>query len=258
MYRDDPDASLRLLARIAQLAPGRLSELAHRIAAEVAVDLARGDEGRRSGTKQLATMPVERGGDLDLDHSLPAIAEARAAGRPVDIDELKARNWIKRDHALTLLIDHSGSMDGDRLVTASLAAAVLAIRSPDDYSVIAFAGEVIVVKAQREPRPLAEVVNDILALRGYGTTDVALGLYAGLEQLARSASSQRIGIAMTDGVSTSGGDPFALAGRFGQLHVVCPADAPEAADRLARRGGGECARVTRPTEVGRVLAGLMR
>lgn len=224
----------------------------------MAFELARGDYRSRPGIQALTEGPVDSNGDLDLDASLPAIATARTLGQPIWHDDLRTRTWTRRDHALTLLIDHSGSMDGDRLAAATIAAAVLAIRSPQDYSVIAFAGDAIVIKAQHEQRPLASVVNDILALRGYGTTNVSLGLRAGLRQLARSASSRRIGVALTDGVATTGPDPRPFASRFDQLHVVCPGDAPVEAIRLARRGQGSCARLTRPTEIGRVLAGLVR
>lgn len=222
------------------------------------VELARGDHRPRSGVQALTDAPVDSGGDLDLDASLPAIAAARATGEPVKRDELRTRTWRRRDHALTLLIDHSGSMDGDRLAAAAIAAAVLAIRSPRDYSVIAFAGDAIVIKAQHEVRPLAGVVHDIVALRGYGTTDVSLGLRAGLRQLNRSSSSHRIGVALTDGVATTGIDPRALAARFDRLHVICPDDASDDAIALARHGNGSCVRLSRPTAIARVLAGLMR
>lgn len=249
---------MRLLSRIAQLTPGRLSKMAHRLAAQIAAELARGDHDRRSGTREMRLGRLDRGGDIDLDASLHAVVDARRGATAVDADLLRSRTWGSRNHALTLLIDHSGSMDGDRLVAAALGAAVLAIRSPHDYSVVAFAGDAIVIKQQRQERRLEDVVDDILALRGYGTTNVSLGLTAGLKQLDASSASQRIGVVLSDCVATSGPDPLDLATRFDQLHVVCPNDAPSDALRLARRGGGSCARVARPTEVGRALASLIR
>lgn len=257
-FGEDPDAALRLLTRIAQLTPSTQSDLAFRLANQVIVELARGDQGLRSGIQTLRPGPVESGGDLDLDASLPAIALSRKLGTPIRRDDLRTRVWARQDHALTLLIDHSGSMDGDRLAAAAVAAAVLAIRSPRDYSVIAFAGDAIVIKAQREERPLAAVVDDILALRGYGTTNVSLGLRAGLAQLARSNSARRIGVALTDGVATTGPDPRLFASRYDQLHVICPDDSSGEAAVLARCGSGSCARLSRPTEIGRALAELMR
>ena len=110
-------------------------------------------------------------GDLDLDASLDALAESRAHGGPPDVERLKVRGWRKRGTALCLVVDRSGSMCGRPLATSAVAAAAIAHRAPADYSVLAFGQDVVVAKAQDHPKPAAQVVTDVLALRGFGTTD---------------------------------------------------------------------------------------
>ena len=51
--------------------------------------------------------------------------------------------------------------------------AAVALRNPSSYSVLAFGKNVIVAKGQTTPKPSDLVVNDLLTLRGYGTTDLA-------------------------------------------------------------------------------------
>ena len=59
----------------------------------------------------------------DLDRSLEAVADALAHGRVAGLDELTARDWRRPELALCLLVDTSGSMGGERLAVAALAAA---------------------------------------------------------------------------------------------------------------------------------------
>jgi Mg-chelatase subunit ChlD len=81
---------------------------------------------RQHAAPVVTTVPADREGDLDLDASLTAIADARAAPRPVGLDELRARAWARPTLALCLLVDASGSMGGARLAAAALTAAACA------------------------------------------------------------------------------------------------------------------------------------
>jgi Mg-chelatase subunit ChlD len=116
----------------------------------------------------VTTVPADREGDLDLDASLTAIADARAARRPVGLDELRARAWARPTLALCLLVDASGSMGGARLAAAALTAAACAWRAPGEHAVLAFARDVTALRPMDSRRPLTEVVDRVLALRGFG------------------------------------------------------------------------------------------
>ena len=143
------------------------------------VELARSGPARRRGVGKVRRMPYRPdGGDLDLDASIDALAIARAGGAPPDPDELRVRGWVKPGTALCLLVDRSGSMSGRPLATAAVAASAVAFRAPADHSVLAFSSDVIVAKSQETPRAAEQIVNDLLVLRGHGTTDLALALRA--------------------------------------------------------------------------------
>ena len=75
--------------------------------------------------------------------------------------------------ALCLIVDRSGSMGGGPLAAAAVAAAAVAWRTPADYTVLAFDSDVVVAKSQDVAKSTDRVVNDILTLRGHGTTDLA-------------------------------------------------------------------------------------
>jgi hypothetical protein len=251
--RDDLDAGLARLATAANTSDEVLRRLAKRLAGRVIVHLGQGGGQRRRGVGHLAPGRLSPGDDLDVDASIGEIAEARAVGRAVDGDLLVGRHWVREEHALTLLVDRSGSMGGERLVTAALAAAVVACRAPDDYSVIAFAGDAVVIKSQDVARPTDSVLDDLLSLHGYGTTDLARALRAGSAQLARSRARRKVGILLSDGAATAGADPLRFARDFEILHVIAPpGDAVQAA-ALARAGGGRFAQVVRPSELPEVL-----
>jgi hypothetical protein len=253
LLRDDLDSGLARLTAAANTSDEVLRRLAKRLAGRVIVHLGQGGGQRRRGVGHLASGRLTPGDDLDIDASLTEITEARAAQRSIDADALGGRHWVREEHALTLLIDRSGSMGGERLVTAALAAAVVACRAPSDYSVIAFAGDAVVIKSQDVDRPVDAVIDDLLSLHGYGTTDLARALRAGHLQLARSRARRKVGVVLSDGISTAGADPLRLAREFETLHVIAPpGDAVQAA-ALARVGGGRFGQVRRASELPEVL-----
>jgi hypothetical protein len=251
--REDLDQGLARLATAANTSDEALRRLAKRLAGRVIVHLGQGGGEKKRGVGHLAGGALRDGDEIDLDASLPAIAEARSLGQVVAGDALRGRHWVREEHALTLLIDRSGSMGGERLVTAALAAAIVACRAPGDYSIIAFAGDCVVVKSQDSERSTDSVIDDLLSLHGYGTTDLARALNAGQQQLSRSRSRRKVGILLSDGMSTAGSDPTRVAREYETLHVIAPpGDVPQAA-ALARAGGGRFAQVSRASELPEVL-----
>src|SRR6516164_8906530 len=123
-------------------------------------------------------------------------------------------------------------------------------------AIIAFSGGVTVLQAQGTRRAPGELVDDLVALRGHGVTDMAAALRAAAAELAWAAADERVAVLLSDCLPTTGGDPaLALAG-ISRLHVLCPlptAEAERAAAELARRGGGVCQPVRRVTDVAPAL-----
>ncbi len=255
---DDPDRALTTLARARSSSDRQLRELARRLAGRVIVDLARGASRPSRGVDRLVSRTGDADGDVDVEASLETILDARATESTPDLEQLVTRSWVRTEHALSLIVDRSGSMGGERLVAAALAAAVVACRAPSDYSVVAVAREAVVVKAQDEVRPVEQVIDDLLALRGHGTTNLELGLCVARDQLARSTSARRIAVLLSDGNATAGGDPAVVARSLDVLHAVAPPGDNAAAEALACAGGGRFVELPGPSKVPEALLKLMR
>jgi Mg-chelatase subunit ChlD len=247
---DDPDEMLALLADAVGATDQRLRELARRLASRLFLDLARRGPSTRRGIGKITEQSYRPdAGDLDMDASFDAIAEAVAGGVAVDAERLRIRSWSTPDTALCLVVDRSGSMGGKPLATAAVAAATVALRNPSSYSVIAFGKDVVAVKGQRTDKSNERVVTDMLSLRGHGTTDLAGALRAAGEQLARSSAARRIVILLSDCRATVEGDSHAAAAALSELVIVAPDQDCEEAVRFAGQCGARMATVAGPSRV---------
>ena len=250
LVEEDPDHAMALLAQMRGATDRQLAAMAARIAGRLVLDVAKAGPVQARGVGTMASSPADRvQGDLDLDRSLEGLVHARATGELVDAADLKVRHWTQPATALSLVIDRSGSMSGKRLATAAVAAAACAHRAPVDWSVLAFADRVIAVKSQDDARSSLGVVDDLLRLRGQGTTDLAGALTAAARQLDRSRAKRRVTILMSDCRATTGADAVPIARRLDELCVIAPTgDADDAAD-FARRVGATLATVNEPTDI---------
>jgi Mg-chelatase subunit ChlD len=252
---ENPDEALGLLANLAGATDERLRALARSLAGRLVVELARSGPARRRGVGKVRRLPYRPdGGDLDIDASVDALAVARAGGAPPDPDELRVRGWVKPGTALCLLVDRSGSMSGRPLATAAVAASAVSFRAPADHSVLAFAADVIVAKSQETPRAAEQVVNDLLVLRGHGTTDLALALRAAHLQLDRSRAARRIAVLLSDCRATVQGEVTEAAARFDELWVMAPEGDSAEAEALAAAVGAKLVTVAGPSDVADAFA----
>ncbi|MCD9624417.1 vWA domain-containing protein [Rhabdothermincola salaria] len=232
----------------------RLRARARRLAGRLAVDLGRTGPVRRRGVGRLREVPADRGtADLDLDRSLDALLSARSRGESPHLADLRARDWGRPDLAVSLVVDRSGSMGGERLATAAIAAAATVLRAPTDSSVLAFSDRVIVVAPQGSLRPVDAVVDDLLCLRGHGPTDLALALRAARHQLERSDARRRVAVVLSDARPTAGGDPARDAAALDELVIVAPADDHADARDLAEAVGARWLTLTGPSAVPQVM-----
>lgn len=252
----DPDAALELLAELTGATDVRLRALARQLAGRVVIRLGRTGPPRAPGAGTLHRVRLRPGADLDLDASLDALLPGVGGSVPVAAEELVGTTWSRRRTAVCLLVDRSGSMRGSRLAAAALAAAAVALRAPDDHSVLAFGRDVVVLKAQHEARATHAVVDDLLALRGHGTTDLALALRAARGQLATSDAARKITVVLSDCRATKGDNPLDQARQLEEIYVVGPAEDLEIAQEFARASGGQCRGLTGPSGVPAALDGL--
>jgi Mg-chelatase subunit ChlD len=253
--QDDPDEMLSLLADLTAATDQKLRELARRLAGRLMLDVSRRGSVRPRGIGKLATTRYQPDrGDVDVDASLDAIVQARAASAAVDPEGLFVRDWVKPGTALCLLVDRSGSMGGRPLATSAVAAAAVAWRAPLDYSVLAFGKDVVAAKSQDAPKASDQVVDAVLALRGFGTTDVAGALLAAQQQLARTKAGRKVTILLSDCRATVDGDPARAAAGLDELIVIAPASDAEEAEAFAGQVGARFVTVSGPSEVADALS----
>ncbi len=245
---EDPDHAVAMLAEMRSATDRELAAIAARLASRLVLDIARVGPTRTRGIARMVSSPAGRfEGDLDLDRSLDALVQARASSYPVG--ELYVRHWTRPATALALVVDRSGSMSGSRLATAGVAAAACAHRAPSDWSVLAFADRVIVVKAQDDSRSSAAVVDDLLRLRGRGTTDLAAAVAAAMDQLDRSKAKRRVVVLMSDCRATTGADAVQAACQLDDLCILAPSDDAADARDFARRCGARIAEIDSPGSI---------
>jgi Mg-chelatase subunit ChlD len=234
---ESPDDALTLLADMAQATDESLRAAARALAGRVVLDLVRTGPPRGRGIGKLRAVPADRGGDLDLDLSMEAIAEPRALGHAPSLTDLVARQWARPTLALCLLIDASGSMGGARLAAAALTAAACTWRAPGDHAVLAFARETTVLRPMTSTAPPGDVIDAVLSLRGHGVTGLAGALSAAAEQLERSHATRRVVVLLSDCDATDGRDPLPAALALDDLAILAPEEDTEHAEDLARRSG---------------------
>jgi len=258
LFDEDPDRALSMLADMRTATDAALAALASRIAGRLVLEVARTGPVQARGIGKMVSSPADRAeGDLDIDRSLDALVKARATHSAVDAEQLRVRHWTRPSTAVALVVDRSGSMSGRRLATAAVAAAACAHRAPVDWSVLAFADRIIAVKSQDDARSTTEVVDDLLRLRGQGTTDLAGALEAAARQLERSRAKRRITILMSDCRATTGADAVPVARRLDELCVLAPADDFDDASEFAARVGARIAEIDGPSGIALAVRRLL-
>ena len=255
----DPDRALGLLAEMSAASDRRLAALAARLAGRIALDIAGTGAADSHGVGKLVSGRASRhDGDIDVDKSVEALARAAADAKPVHSDELWVRFWQKSTTAIAAVVDRSGSMGGSRLAVAAVAAAACALRAPAQWSVLAFGAEVVALKSVDQHRRAEAVVEDVLRLRGYGTTNLAAALRAAQGQLQRALARRKVTLLLSDCRATTGDDALAAARQLDELCVLAPASDAEDARSFAAAAGARLALIdtarTVPEAVSEVLS----
>ena len=258
LMAEDADEAMAMLADMTRATDARLRELARRLAGRLMLDVARRGRSRPRGAGRIETTPYQPdAGDLDVDASTEAIVEARAAGTAIDPERLRVRRWVQPKTAVCLLVDRSGSMGGRPLATNAVAAAAVAFRSPEDFSVVSFAKDSVVLKSQDGSTPVETIVDGVLSLRGHGTTDLAGALQIAGQQLARSSAGRKIVVLLSDCRATEPGDVERAAAVLDELAIVAPEGDDDAAVALANAVGAVITTVTGPSAAAEALTRVL-
>jgi len=254
---ESPDEALALLADLTAATDPELRRLARELAGRITVELSRHASPRGRGVGKMHTRRMDDSlADIDVDASLDALV-GLGRGVAIDPDELRVRDWSKPTTALCLVVDRSGSMGGKPLATAALAAAAVANREPEDYSVVMFSNESVVVKSQDAHRPPADVIDRVLSLRGFGTTDLAGALRTARSQLERSTATRKIVVLLSDCRAMDKENAARAAVGFDDLLVVAPTTDADDARSFAEMTGARFATVAGPSDVPDAFAALL-
>ncbi len=232
---------------------------AKRIADRMVIRMARRIPSGRAGGGKLRSMRYRGDSDdLDLDRTLEEIA-----GKPhPEPEDVWVVERVRARRAYALLLDVSGSMRGEQLELAATAAAAVAVSvREDELAVVAFWRDAAVLKRVDQHRDVEALVTDILSIRARGLTNLRLGLETGLRELARSRTTDRVGILLSDGGHNVGADPLDIAPRLAPLHVIATSPSEsriQACRELAACGGGHAALVSSLDEVAGLVSSCLR
>lgn len=244
---ENPDDLMALLGDMVQATDEELRRKAKALAAKLVLDRARVGQPGGRGTARMRRVPADRGGDIDIDASMDAIAEARSGGRMPSLDEIWARDWAQTDLAICVVLDTSGSMSGDRLTSSALTAAACAWRAPGELAVLQFAKEVKVLRPIEGGKPSGPLVGEVLALRGHGVTGLAAALRAAADEMGRARASRRVTVLLSDCRATDDDDPMPAARQLDELLILTPDDDTDAAEQLAMAANGRWRHLPGPT-----------
>lgn len=245
LFFEKADA-LEVFAAVFGMLKPQVRDLAVKIASRLIIKIARqiADTGYRSGRLKLVQGFAD-GTEIELDRSLENYTEAPEKGI---LDNIVSYTRQKERKAFVVMLDHSYSMKGMKIILAAITAAAIARHFKRDYAILAFNNKVTVLKGLDDRTGPEEVLDRLFALELQGDTDVRLVLEAGLKQVGRF--ERKTGLLLTDGAWNQGGDPLSAAARFDKLSVIAfPPAKYEKIRQLAVRGKGEFSFVENETGI---------
>jgi len=239
MIETDPTRGLELLCEMANATDRMLAKAVRSLVARIFVDMSRSGHERYRGLHRIDRDHRSLTGDLDLEGTL----EATGGLRPKSSEDLLTLSWHASRKALCLLLDRSGSMEGNPLALACLATAATLVsgRSRADVAVVTFSREAIVVVPMGSNCSVQSAISSLLSLRGSGTTDISNALAAAKLQLDRSPCKTKEAVLISDCVATAGDNPLNSLKGIELLHVIDTSpdeDAQNMGRLLAKRGNG--------------------
>jgi len=190
------------------------------------------------------------------------------------LENIIGKNVIDREDIVTiirerkrktgvLILDTSGSMHGDKILNAALAAATLAYHMRHDrYAIIVFNNVATVLKKMDERENIQEVIDTILDTEPVGYTRLDDALEKGLKELNKIKDPRRWAILITDGCYNKGSDPLPIATRYPKLHVIQLPSHNEwcnhVCKKIAKLGKGKLVKISKYSEIPTELLKLLR
>ena len=211
-----------------------------------------------TGSGRLVSRPYRYGSDdIDLDRTLEALTE-----HPVPDDtDIVVRERMRSQRAVSLIVDVSGSMRGEKIrVAAATVGALAGALIDDELAIVAFWKDAVLVSPLSRREAASVILDRLLRIPAKGLTNIHFALGVGLHELGRSRAQRHHAILLSDAVHNAGPDPRLMAGRFKRLDVLLQTDAEHDAELgvdLARCGHGEAIPVRRHHDVAPALNRLL-
>ncbi|MFO0753031.1 MAG: vWA domain-containing protein [Thermodesulfovibrionales bacterium] len=237
LFFDEAD-SLEVFANIFGMLKPQVRAKAVKIASRMIIKIARqiAGTGYRSGRLTLVRQ-FSDGSEIELDRSLENYTEEPERGI---VDSIVSYVRKRERKAFVVMLDHSYSMKGMKVILAAITAAAIAQHFKRDYAILAFNNKVSVLKDIDDKTGAEKVLEKLFALELQGDTDIRMVLEAGLKQVGRF--ERKTGLLLTDAAWNRGGDPLEMAARYDKLSVIGfpPAKHGQIQQLAARGKGGFC------------------
>lgn len=173
---------------------------------------------RRRGGLEMASLPYREGEDeIDLDRTI----EGAPGGRVLRSEEIFIRERRRTGREIVVAVDVSGSMGGERLLTAAATVGALMTRMHrDDLGVVAFWSDAAILLRLGERAPLEQLIDAMLGLEARGLTNVSFPLEVAADQLGGPGVREQRVLLLSDCVHNAGPDPRAVATRLPRIDVL--------------------------------------
>lgn len=197
--------------------------------------------------------------DIDLDLTIENLLEDQY----LSYDNIVGIDRIQRRRAGILILDTSGSMYREKIITAALTVSVLAYNLRyDDYAIVTFSNDAYMLKSFRSKKGIESVIRDILEITPVGYTNMAAALDIAHKEIQYARNKEKWAVLVTDGSCNAGEDPRSFASKFQKLHVIYVESRSEKdtsfCQELSKLGKGNFASVDKYSDVPRTLMKVIR
>ena len=252
---------LELLTLIYEHLHGELRKKSRKWAAKLLLRLVGQQLGTQHKLPEYQSKPFMAGGiDLDLDGTVERIIENPVRPNPEDFRVLER---VKKRKRCVLILDHSFSMTGEKLLMAACATGTIALMlESTDFGIIGFNTFPTSIKRIGERIHPEKLVDKVLGLRAQGYTNIKAALNYALDELKRyelSTSDETVAVLLSDGEPTVGGSPVEVAKSFQGLHVIgFPRSIRWICQALAKNGQGKCVFVNEVRDIPNAISNVLR
>lgn len=207
---------LEFYGYIHDLLDPELKEIARRYASRLIVKLASQIANVGIKTGSLCRIKDDGASDeIEIDATLERVTDSPT--NRIE-DNLMFMGRRSEQKACVVILDHSYSMKGVKISMAALTAATIALHFKQDYGVVVFSTKGRILKGIKQYKAPTLMAEEILSLYPHGYTNIREALEMGIGEM--EGYKKKIGILLTDGDWTCGGDPLHVAPLFDKLHVI--------------------------------------